>query len=96
MRVLPDLTNQVTMAIFNALFITAFLLLLAASAAVVASMILLALLDLIFGKKRTPPATTEVTESDAEMIENDDLDDPPSKAESELGNSRPKSERLAA
>jgi len=81
------------MAIFNALAITAFLLLLAASAAVVASMIVLALFDLAFGKKRNPLVTTEVTESDAEMMENSD---PPSKAETEFANSRPKLEQLAA
>jgi hypothetical protein len=81
------------MAIFNALAITAFLLLLAASAAVVASMIVLALFDLAFGKKGNPPVTTGVTESDAEMMENGD---PPSKAETEFANSRPKLEQLAA
>ena len=80
------------MAIFNALVVTTFLLLLAASAAVVGSMILLALFDWAFGKKSELPITNEMTEQNTKLMESNQSGEPPSTADAEVANSKPRLE----
>ena len=65
---MTTLWQSESLAIFNGLIVTMFLILLAASAAVVGSMIVLALFDLVFSRKR-PSATAEVIDSDSEIAD---------------------------
>jgi hypothetical protein len=78
------------MPIFNALMVTVFLILLAASAAVVGSMVVLGLLDLVFAKRSgESPAATD-------MMDGDELDQPPAEPSVEVVESKPKPEQALA
>jgi len=73
---------------FHGPIVAFFLMLVATSAAVVGSMIVLALLDLVFGKKKTPSLVADVVENDEPA--------PPAKLQNPVAKSKPKIKTLAA